>query len=107
MPRYVDHAGAICAELAGIDGVTLVPHPPVTTMAHLHLNSSKDAFAAATRALARDEKVWTWGEAEASDLPDYVTVELTVGDATLEWTPEEVREVVTAVLERARSSPEA
>jgi threonine aldolase len=101
MPRYVEHARAVCAELATIDGVTVVPDPPVTNMAHLYLLTDRDGFAAATRALAMEDKVWTWSHLGTADTPDRVVVELTVGDATLVWTPEEAREVVAGLLERA------
>jgi threonine aldolase len=101
MPRYVEYARAVCAELATIDGVTVVPDPPVTNMAHLYLRTSRDGFAAATRALAMEEKVWTWSHLGTADMPDRVVVELTVGDASLEWTPEEARDLVAGLLERA------
>jgi len=96
-----EHARAVCAELATIDGVTVVPDPPVTNMAHLYLLTDRDGFAAATRALAMEDKVWTWSHLGTADTPDRVVVELTVGDATLEWTPEEARDLVAGLLERA------
>ena len=37
-----------------------------------------------------------------TDLPDTVAVELSVGDATLEWSPVQVRELVEGLLARAR-----
>jgi threonine aldolase len=104
VPRYVEHARAVCAELAKVDGLRVVPDPPHTNMARLYLQVDGDAFAAATRALAAEAKVWTWPRAFPTDLPDHVVVEISVGDATLEWTPAEVREVVEGVLAQARSS---
>lgn len=104
VPRYVDHARAVCAELAKVDGLRVVPDPPHTNMAHLYLRVDRDAFAAASRTLAEQAKVWTWPRAFATDLPDHAVVELSVGDATLGWTPTEVREVVEDLLARARTS---
>jgi threonine aldolase len=107
IPRYVDHAGDICAALAAIDGVSVVPDPPVTNMAHVYLPTDGRAFEAATRSLAEEEKIWTWSGAGTTNLPGQVVVELTVGDATLEWSPGEVRDVVAELLARAGSvSPE-
>ena len=37
MAAYVEHARAIAAALAGIEGVEVVPDPPQTPMMHLHL----------------------------------------------------------------------
>jgi threonine aldolase len=107
VPRYVEHARVLCAELAKVDGLRVVPDPPHTNMAHLYLRVDGDAFAAATRALAEEQKVWTWPRAFPTDLPDHAVVELAVGDATLGWTPAEVREVVEGLLARARSAPPA
>jgi len=104
VPRYVDHARAVCAELSKIDGLRLVPDPPHTNMAHLYLQVDGDAFAAAARALAVEQKVWTWPRGYPTDLPDHVVVELSVGDATMEWTPAEVRAVVEDLLARASAS---
>jgi hypothetical protein len=70
-------------------------------MAHLYLRTEREGFAAATRALASEEKVCAWSHLGTADIPGHVVVELTVGDATLEWTPEEVRDVVIDLLERA------
>jgi threonine aldolase len=106
MPRYVDHAREICAELATIDGVAVVPDPPVTNMAHLHLHADRQALQAAIRALAQEEKTWTWSWVGTTDLPDRVYVELTVGEATLEWSPGEVRDLVAGLLARAGSIAE-
>jgi hypothetical protein len=103
MPRYVDHAREICAELATIDGVAVVPDPPVTNMAHLHLHADRQALQAAIRALAQEEKTWTWSWVGTTDLPDRVYVELTVGEATLEWSPGEVRDLVAGLLASAGS----
>ena len=104
VPSYVDHARAVCAELAKIDGLRVVPDPPHTNMAHLYLQVDGDAFATATRALATERKVWTWPRAYSTELPDHVVVELSVGDATLGWTPAEVRDVLEGLLARASAS---
>lgn len=98
MPAYVDHARAIAEELGTLEGVVIVPDPPVTNMAHLHLRVDPERFAAATRQLAAEEKIWTWGEGAPTDRPSHVVVELTVGDATLDWSPAETHEVVGRLL---------
>jgi len=103
VPRYVELARAVCAELAQVEGLSVVPDPPPTNMAHLYLRVDADAYAAAARALAMEEKTWVWPKAGVTDLPGWRRVELNAGDATLEWTPAEVREVVERLLARARA----
>jgi len=103
MPRYVAHAREICAELSTIDGVTVVPDPPVTNMAHVYMRVDRGALRTALRSLAEEEKTWTWSWVATTDLPDHVYVELTVGDATLEWSPGEVRDLVAGLIARAGS----
>jgi threonine aldolase len=102
MAAYGEHARAITAELAELDGVTVTPDPPVTNMAHLYLRADADRFASATRHLAQEEKFWTWGEGVPADLPSHLVVELTVGDATMEMAPPEVRETIAHLLERSQ-----
>ena len=43
MAAYVEHAQAIAAVLAGIEGVQVVPDPPQTPMMHLHLDTTAAA----------------------------------------------------------------
>lgn len=101
MPRYVDHARAICAELAAIEGVTVVPDPPVTNMARLYLRGTRNAHRAAVRRVAEEEKTWPWSWIGETPSPEQVVVELTVGDATMEWTPAEVRDLVAGLVASA------
>jgi len=60
---------------------------------HIRLRTTRDAFDAARARLA-DEGITTWSRSWPTDSPEHQVVELTVGDATLEFTPAEVAEVV-------------
>jgi threonine aldolase len=101
MRQYVDHARALAAELRTVDGVEVVPDPPQTPMMHLHLTAPAEPLAAAMRRLAVEDGVWTWPRSFPSDLPSRRVVELTVGDATLDRTPAEVRDLVAGLLAAA------
>jgi threonine aldolase len=101
MPAYVEHARAIAAALSDLDGVRLVPDPPQTQMFHLHADRPADDLMAGVRRVAAEQKVWTWSWTFASETPGWSVVELAVGDATLEFTPAEVRDLVADVLRRA------
>jgi threonine aldolase len=103
MPEYAAHARAIAAELSATEGIEVVPDPPQTPMLHLHLRTTAAAALAGIRRLATEERIWTWGGTTATDLPGVRRVELTVGDATLAFTPPQVARLVQALLPDADS----
>jgi threonine aldolase len=94
MQAYLDHAIAIAAALAGIEGVQVVPDPPQVPMMHVLLRTSQEAFAAAARKLAAERGIWAARPqpAETGDLST-LRLELSVGDATCALAPAEIREV--------------
>jgi hypothetical protein len=74
--------------------VEVVPDPPQTPMMHLHLRVTEGAFLAAARRLAEEQGLFTWPRSMPGALPSVRVVELTVGDATLGFTPAEVAAVI-------------
>jgi threonine aldolase len=98
MPDYLSHARAIADALGGVPGVQIVPDPPQVPMMHLLLATGQDEFAAAARRLAADQQVWTWPTAMATGDPGVQRVEFTVGDATCELHPAEIRDIVAALV---------
>ncbi len=98
MASYVDHARAIGDALAGIDGVAVVPDPPQTNMMHLHLRTTEAAVTAGIRRLATERRLWAFGGSGPVDTPGIRALELTVGDATLAFSPDEVADVVRELL---------
>jgi threonine aldolase len=98
MPRYLSHARAIAAALCDVPGVRIVPEPPQVPMMHLLLATTPDRFTAAARRLAVEQRIWTWPDAKATADPGVQRVELSVGDATCALPPDQVRDIVTALL---------
>ena len=98
MPAYVDHARAIAETLRAIDGVDVVPDPPHTNMMHLHLRTTEGAITAGIRRLASERSLWAFGGGSSVDTPGLRGLELTVGDATLAFTPGEVADIVRELL---------
>jgi threonine aldolase len=94
MPSYVEGAQRVAAALRDVPGVRVVPDPPQTNMLHLLLEVSAESFVANARRLAEDEGTWTWGKAVTTLDPGVQRVELSVGDATLEWDPADVAELI-------------
>jgi threonine aldolase len=100
MAAYVDHARAIAATLGRIDGVDVVPDPPQVNMMHLHLRTTEAAVTAGIRRLANERSLWAFGGGASVDTPGLRGLELTVGDATLAFTPDDVADIVRELLPR-------
>jgi threonine aldolase len=98
MGAYVKHARTIAKALSAIEGVEVVPDPPQTPMMHIHLRTTPAAVIAGVRRLATEQRLWAFGGSGAADMPGTRTVELTVGEATLALSPEEVAAAVRALL---------
>ena len=98
MPAAYEHARAIASELAKIDGVEVVPNPPQTPMMHIALRTTRKDFAVGVRRLATEQRLWAWSSSGPGESPDYRWVELSVGDATLDLTPDEVAAAIRALL---------
>jgi threonine aldolase len=98
MGAYVERARAIALAAAVLDGVEVVPDPPQTPMLHLHLRTDAATVLAGIRRMASEQGLWTWGGSTPTDTPGIRRVELTVGDATLVLSVDEVVAAVQALL---------
>jgi threonine aldolase len=99
MSAYLGHARAIAAALGEVAGVRVIPDPPQVPMMHLLLNATPDSFAAAVRRLAAEQRVWTWPTAMPTADPGVQRVELSVGDATRALQPDQVRDIIAALID--------
>ena len=98
MEAYAAHAKAIAFELSTLDGVEVVPDPPQTPLMHLYLRTTSAVLIAGVRQMATEQRLWTWSGSSPTEIPGYRRVELTVGDATLAFTPTEVADAVRGLL---------
>ena len=94
MSAYQEHALAIAEVVKEIPGVEVVPDPPHTPMMHLLLPTGADELRASAFAMAEREGIWTFAHPMPTGSTNLQRVELEVGDATLEFTPEEFRDVL-------------
>jgi threonine aldolase len=92
-PAYLEHARAIAAALAAVPGVTVIPDPPQVPMMHLLLRTGREDYARAARRLAEDSGIWTSPEPMVTADPGVQRLELSVGDGTLGFTPEEMASI--------------
>ena len=97
MPGRLQHARAIAAALAGVNGVRVVPDPPQAPMMHLLFDVAPERFVANARRLADEQGVWVWPKPQTTGDPGVVRCELTVGRATCRLQPEQVAEVLQAL----------
>ena len=79
--------------------MTVLPTPPQTSMFHVFFARDAAAVQAAALRLAREQRTWTWGMFAETEVPGVSATELSVGDATLEWTPAEFRSVIERLLQ--------
>jgi threonine aldolase len=94
MAEYRDHAGRLAAALAGLPGVTVLPDPPLTSMMHVQLAVTAEQLEQRALALAERDGTWTFPRPFVSVAPGLQRLELSVGDATLGFAPDEVRALI-------------
>jgi threonine aldolase len=98
MASYVGQAQAIAAALRAVDGVRVRPDPPQTPMMHLLLRTDADAYRSAALRLVAEQKLWVGLRSASCELPGWRRIELTVGDATLDFTPDQVRDIIASLV---------
>ncbi|MGX6602346.1 threonine aldolase family protein [Micromonosporaceae bacterium Da 78-11] len=98
MPARMEHALAIAAALADVPGIRLVPATPQAPMMHLLFATTRDRFAENAKQLAEKDGQWVWPKAAATEDPDLVRVELTVGSATLRHDPAAIAATLAGLL---------
>jgi threonine aldolase len=94
MPRYHEHAVAIANKLRDVRNVEVLPDPPQTNMMHLLLHTPEQSLREAAVRIARERGVYTFATSAPGQSRSVRVVELTVGDATLEFKPREVADLV-------------
>ena len=98
MPARLEHARAIAAALADVDGVRVVPDPPHTPMMHLLFSVSDDQFTANARRLADEDGIWVWPTPIPTDDPGVVRCELSVGRAACRLDPAKIVEILRSLV---------
>jgi threonine aldolase len=93
MPAYYRHSIAIAEAVRDLPGVEVLPFPVQSTMMHLRFAVDLESFRERVVEIAESEQVMTFARPWASLGPKLQEFELHVGDATLELTPEEIRDL--------------
>jgi threonine aldolase len=100
-PAHLEHARALAAALATVDGIEVVPDPPQTPLFHILLRGERERLADAALSIAEERKVFLFADPDPTTSPSWQRHELSVGDATLLLEPGEVRDLYKEILARA------
>jgi threonine aldolase len=98
MPRYVEHAHALAAALAEVDGLSIVPDPPHAAMFHLYVKGDAERLAEAAVELAESTRTWLGAHFLATADPAVAAAELTIGEPNLAVTPREAAELYSELV---------
>jgi len=97
-PAYLEHARAIAAALWDVPGITVVPNPPQVPMMHLLVRVDAAKYVAAVRQLATERGIWSPPFCTPTADPGVQRLEISVGDATLQFTPAEVADIFAGLI---------
>ncbi|HEU0193405.1 MAG TPA: beta-eliminating lyase-related protein, partial [Gaiellales bacterium] len=95
---YVEHARALAGALRGVEGVEVVPDPPQAAMFHVHLRGDREVLCESALTLAEERKVFIFGQLEPTSSPSIHYHEVSIGEATLAFTPEETAALYRDIL---------
>lgn len=102
MDDYHRKAVEVAGVLTSLPGIRVVPDPPHTNMMYVFLEGDQARLMEAHQRMAREHDVDLFWGLNDTILPDVHRFELTLGDASLEFTADEVRELFAALLEYAQ-----
>jgi Threonine aldolase len=103
MGRYHETACALAAAIEGVAGLTVFPSPPHCNSFQVHFQASAEAMEQAAMDMAKERGEWLFGWFEQGLLPDTSMGEITIGEASLDWTPADAAAALTELDRRARA----
>jgi threonine aldolase len=101
MGQYHDKAIEIAAALAAFPEIEVMPNPPHTNMMHVFVRGEVNRLEQAALDIAQEQKIWLVNTWLPSQIPAYQKFELTVGDASLEFSAEEATNLFETLLKKA------
>jgi threonine aldolase len=104
LPRMADyhrHAVALAEAICQTPGPMVFPSPPHCNSFQVHFTASAAAMEQAALAWAQETGTWLFGRFEQGLLPRTSFGEVTVGEASLAWTPAEAAEALAMLNRRA------
>jgi threonine aldolase len=101
MEAYCAKAKAIAVVLSNFPQIELVPNPPHTNMMQVFVRGELDKLREANLDLAQETHVWLLSWISPTAIPAYQKCEVSVGDATMDLSDEEIGELFRMLVEKA------
>lgn len=104
MPRmsaFRDHAVAVAKAIAGRGVATVVPEVPQTPLFHVLVPVDAAALTRARDELIAEQGVQVFSYARAESVPGWSGFEITVSENSMEFSPDEVAELIDELVRRA------
>lgn len=104
MGAYHARAKELAMALAGVPDLRVNPGVPHGNSFQLLWDAPADKVEGALRDLARAEGIWLAGRVGETAVPGWCFTEVSVGEATLAWSPRDVADLCARVLQAARTA---
>ena len=101
MDDYYAYALKIAAVLGKLPQIEVTPNPPHSNMMHVYLRGDAERLVDAALAIAEEKRVSLFSSLSASAMTNYHKLELSVGEATLDLSVEEIAGLFMELFERA------
>ncbi len=88
--------------LAPFSEIEIVPNPPHTNMMHLFIRGEREKLEMAALDVAQETGTWLFSWLAATSIPGVARFELTVGEATLDLSGEEIGALFEMLFRRVR-----
>ncbi len=95
MPAYLEKTREIADAIRDLPGVEVIVDPPQTPMMHVRLHTDHDSVLRAALELATERGWAVPFRSGPSESPRWRVIELSVQENTLDWSPEDVRAVIS------------
>jgi threonine aldolase len=103
MGEYFRHACAIAQAIEATPGLRVFPAEPHCNSFQVHFCAGAEAMQQAALSLAKERGVWLFGYFAQGLLAQTSSAELTVGRATMAWTPGDIASALAELHERAKT----
>jgi threonine aldolase len=103
MQAYHDKALELANILSEFPQIKIVPNPPHTNMMHVYIRGDQERLNEAALYVAAESNTLLFHDVAPSPVPELYKVELSVGDATLELSDDEIRSLFQMLFEHAGS----
>lgn len=99
METYYVKAREIAAVLSPFPQIEILPNPPQTNMMHVYLRADYEKLSQAALDIAEETGTWLFSPV-ASQLPMYQKFELTVGEASLDLSSQDIAQLFKMLFEK-------